>query len=149
MYLKEKHKGLDRTLWGIRQQVIDSLDYVAENFPPLNSPEEIFTYCKLITTYEPDPKGVELVQTVQTLLDDNWHNKTGAGDCDDLTVLTIACCVVNGFNQNYIFLCGRNKRDAVHIYSGVKYKGKIYTLDLTNTFINQERKYPFCQILEL
>ena len=149
MYLKEKHKGLDRTLWGIRQQVIDSLDYVAENFPPLKTPDEIFTYCKLITTYKSDPKDIELVQTVETLMENNWHNIAGAGDCDDLTVLTLACCVVNGLNKNYIFLCGRNKKDAVHIYSGTKYNGKIYTLDLTNTFINQERKYNYCQILEI
>jgi hypothetical protein len=149
MQLREKYSTLDRVLWGIREQIIDSVEYVKNNFPPLNTPDEVFNYCKMISTYVPDPPDVELVQSVPTLLENNQNGVIGGGDCDDLTVLTIAACIANNLKPNYIFLCGRNKSNAVHIYSGVKYDGKIYTLDLTNQFINMERPYQYCQILEI
>jgi predicted transglutaminase-like protease len=48
------------------------------------------------------------------------------------TVLTLALCIASGMNDNYIVLVGRSKVAPVHIYSAVKFKGKLYTLDLTN-----------------
>jgi transglutaminase-like putative cysteine protease len=89
------------------------------------------------------------VQSVPTLLENNQNGVVGGGDCDDLTVLTLAACYANGLKPNYIFLVGRSKAAPVHIYSGVKFEGKIFTLDLTNQFINMEREYKFCQILEI
>jgi hypothetical protein len=54
---------------GIRTQVIDSIQYVQENFTKFRNPEQMFNYLKSITTYRNDPPGVELLQSVPTLLD--------------------------------------------------------------------------------
>lgn len=146
--LKETYKDINRTLEGIRTQVIDSLEWTAHNLPRFKTPEQLFTYCRQITTYKNDPHEVELLQTVPTLLtENNFHGQAGAGDCDCFTILTLACCITSGWNDNYIVLVGRTKISPVHIYSAVKVNGKLYTLDLTNPYINVERPYKYRQFL--
>lgn len=147
MELLENYTDINRTLWGIRQQVLDSLEYCVYNMPKFKDPEQMFQYLKLATTYVNDPHGNELVQSVPTLMENNFHGVPGAGDCDCFTVLTLAMCIANGWNDNYIVLVGRTKIAPVHIYSAVEFDGKFYTLDLTNPYINLEREYPYRQIL--
>ena len=104
---------------------------------------------KLITVYHSDPKDVELIQSVPTLIENNYWGISGAGDCDCFTVLTIAACISNGWNDNQIVLKGRSKKNPVHIYSSTIVDDQLYTLDLTNTYINTEREYPLTQIIQL
>lgn len=145
--LREQYQDINRTLKGIRTQVIDSLQWSAENLPKFKNPEQLFKYCKQITTYKNDPHEVELLQTVPTLLCDNWHGEAGAGDCDCFTILTLTLCITSGWNDNYIVLVGRTKLAPVHIYSAVKVNGQFYTLDLTNPYINVERPYKYRQFI--
>ncbi len=144
---KVPYKDLDQTMQGIRLQIVDSLQHFDGGVPKFRNPRELFKWCKQNTTYHKDPKGIELLQSVQTLFNDNYWGISGAGDCDCFTILTIFLCIENGWNDNYIYLCGRNKKKAVHIYSGVDFDGERYTLDLTNPYINIERPYPYCQIM--
>jgi len=143
--LVEPYKDINRTLQMMRIQIIESLDYCVNELPSFKDPKDLFQFCRRVTTYHLDPKNEELLQSVPTLFEDNWWGQSGAGDCDCFTILTLALCVANGWNDNYIVLVGRTKRAPVHIYSAVKYNGKIYTLDLTNPYINIERPYKYCQ----
>lgn len=146
---REPYRDLDYTIDMIRIQTVDSIPYCYENLPQFRNPRELFNWCKMNTVYHDDPKGVELIQGVDTLLskENNYWGIYGAGDCDCFTVLTLALCVSNGWNDNYIVLVGRNKKKAVHIYSTVVFDGRSYSLDLTNTYINEERKYPYRQMM--
>ncbi len=145
--LYEPYKDINRTLRGLRTQVIDSLEYCVFNMPKFDNPVDMFNHLRLITTYRLDPKNVELIQTVPTLMESNYHGVSGAGDCDCFTVLTLAMCIANGWNDNFIILVGRTKVSPVHIYSAVKFKGELITLDLTNAYANIERPYKYRQII--
>jgi len=144
---KTPYQDINHTLEGIRTQIIDSLDYCVNDLPRFKTPDEIFTFCRSITKYKNDPHQIELLQTVPTLLNDNFHGQSGAGDCDCFTILTISLCIACGMNNNYIVLVGRTKVAPVHIYSAVKWQGKLYTLDLTNPYINVERSYKYRQFI--
>jgi hypothetical protein len=144
-----KYKSLQQTLEGIRQQVIDSLHFCVNEMPSFNDPTEMFDSLRTMTTYKNDPPGIELLQTVPTLFDANYWGVPGAGDCDCFTILTLSMCLSQGWNDNQIVLVGRTPKNAVHIYSATIYKGKRYTLDLTNPYVNIERHYPYKQILQV
>src|SRR5258708_1246954 len=93
------YQDLTHALRHFPGQVSESIPYVIENFPPLSSPEKIFNYLKLRTTYKKDPPGRELFQTTQTLFDDNYHGIPGAGDCDCFTNTVLATLIANGFTD--------------------------------------------------
>ncbi len=149
MVLREKYTNINRVLECLIYQVNESIDYCREQFPTFNSPDKMFNFLKLLVTYHNDPKGVELIQTVPTLLDHNYWGIKGAGDCDCFTVLTFAACYANDWNNNQIVLKGRSKKAPVHIYSSTIVDGEKYNLDLTNSYINQQREYPLTQIIDL
>jgi hypothetical protein len=136
------YKDLNYTLKCIKIQIIDSIPFAAKMCPDFKSPEKIFNWLKGWTRYENDPKGVELLQTMQTL----WA-QGGKGDCDCFVITTIACLLVCGFNNIKVALVGRTPTNAVHIYTVCTWNGKQYIMDLTNTYINQERYYPYKQLL--
>jgi hypothetical protein len=141
------YKDINQVLQAMRTQIIDSLDYCVEELPSFDHPEQLFDFCRNITTYHLDPKGVELIQSVPTLLENNYWGISGAGDCDCFTILTIALCIAQGWNDNFIVLVGRKKVAPVHVYSAVKFNGQLYTLDLTNPYINIERPYKYRQFV--
>lgn len=139
------YRSLEYTLRALKVQVIDSLPFIGNYIPDnIKSPEELFYYLRSITNYASDPKGVELIQTVQTLMDND-----GEGDCDCFTVLTLASCYHCKFLPQYVALVGRSRRAPSHIYSEVfdYNKGKICAMDLTNPEYDYERSYPYKQRL--
>jgi len=143
------YKDINQVLKGIRTQVIDSIDYCQKNMPSYNSPENMFYGLKNMTTYINDPKGVELLQSVQTLFDNNIHGISGAGDCDCFTILVLSMCYVNNFVPQEIVLAGRNKQAPAHIYSRIFYNGSWKNLDLTQPLYNTERNYKFNQYIKI
>ena len=110
---------------------------------------KMFNYLKSITTYRNDPPGVELLQSVPTLLGNNYWGVPGAGDCDCFSILVLTCCLVNGWNNQEIILAGRSKLAPVHIWTRVKYNGTWYDTDLTQSFINSVRPYKYTQTLKV
>lgn len=143
------YKDLNQTMRGIRRQVLDSLDFCANEMPRFRNPEEMFRNLKQMVSYQQDPPGTELLQSVPTLMQNNYWNRPGAGDCDCFTILVLSMCCVHGWNDQQIILAGRNRKDAVHIWSRVKHNGKWYGMDLTNAYINIERPYKYIQVLHV
>lgn len=141
----EPYKDLSDSLRKFRIQVSESIPYALEHFPPLDTPEKIFNYLKLRTTYKNDPAGRELFQSLETLLDHNKHGIPGAGDCDCFTIAALATLIANGFTDVGIVLAGRNPFCAKHIYAYVVDKGQRHVFDLTNKVYDYERFYPYKQ----
>ena len=84
MELRVPYQDINQTLKGIHRQVCDSLDYCVNNMPVYKDPVAMFYGLKPLIKYKNDPPGVELLQTVPTLFENNFHGTPGAGDCDAL-----------------------------------------------------------------
>jgi hypothetical protein len=139
------YKNLKHTLLSLKIQVEDSLPFISNYIPKhIASPEELFYFLKDLTTYKSDPKGVELLQTVQTLMD-----RGGRGDCDCFTILVLTSCIYLNFSPQTVALVGKTKYSPSHIYSLVydKKKKKMCSMDLTNPYYDTERSYKFKQTL--
>ena len=132
---------------GIRQQVIDSLEFCVNEMPRFDDPEQMFKALKNMVTYKNDPPGTELLQSVPTLFKNNYWGISGAGDCDCFSILVLSMCVAHGWNKQEIILAGRSKLMPVHIWTVVYVDGKRYAMDLTNAYCNVERNYKFIQVL--
>lgn len=144
---KMQYQNLDHSLRLFRGQVSEGLEYAKTEMPALDTPEKIFNWLKLRTRYKHDPKNTELFQTLPTLLDNNFHGITGAGDCDCFTIAALSTLLANGFYNCGIVLVGRNRFNPVHIYAYVEDNGKRYFLDLTNKYFDQTRFYPYAQYI--
>jgi len=143
------YKGVEFTLEKMKIQIADSLPYCYQHFNNLKTPEQVWNAIKPKIKYISDPPGLELLQTVPTLLDakKNWHKIPGAGDCDCFTIFALSVLYVNKYVNKYAVLVGNNINEPSHIYAGVKYKGRFIALDFTNPAINIERPYKYRQIL--
>ncbi len=139
------YKNLKHTLLSLKIQVEDSLPYISKYIPKhIASPEELFYFLKDLTTYKKDPKNVELLQTVQTLM-----KRGGKGDCDCFTILVLTACHYLGFKPQQVILVGKTKYSPSHIYSMVydESKKKMVSMDLTNPNFDTERPYNYRQTL--
>ena len=147
MELKMPYKDLNHALKLFRVQVSESIPYAMEEFPVLSSPRAVFNYLKPRTLYKKDPRNTELFQSLPTLMENNFHGITGAGDCDCFTIAALATLIANGFTDCGIVLVGRKPSPfpPVHIYAYVMEEGERRYLDLTNGSYNYERRYPYKQ----
>lgn len=134
---------------GIRTQVIDSYQFCIDNIPQFNTPAELWKYLKSAVSYKNDPPGIELLQTAQTLFEENYWGIPGAGDCDCFSILVLASCMVQGWKDQRIVLAGRSKIAPVHIWTEVKFNGTWYSMDLTQPYFNTVRKYKYIQYLNV
>jgi len=144
MKLKKEYIDINDTLHHIKVQTIDSINFANIVCPDFEHPEDLFYWLKENTTYKNDPRDIELLQTMQTLFNKNYHGIPGAGDCDCFTITAGACFIRCGWNYD-IVLVGRDKRNPVHIYTLVYFKNKPYVFDLTNPKFNTERPYKYIQ----
>ena len=147
MELTKKYVDINDTMRHIKTQIVDSLPYAKKQCPPMSSPEECFWWMKRHTTYKHDPKGIELLQSLPTLMENNYHGISGAGDCDCFTIGLCSLFVANGIKNVKVVLVGRNRSVPVHIYCVVYEKGNRKVFDLTNKKPYQERPYPYIQEL--
>jgi hypothetical protein len=142
------YTDINATMRGIRTQVIDSIDFYCNEMPFYSNPEEMFNNLKNFVTYKNDPAGIELLQSVETLLTDkNYWGIKGAGDCDCFSILILTACVCHKWNKQRIVLAGRSKLAPVHIWTEVFWNGKWYVMDLTQKLFNTKREYKFIQYL--
>lgn len=151
MQARQTYVNLQHTLKAIKRQVEDSLPFIEKYIPnDIRDPQELFYFLRDKVVYRKDPKGVELLQTVQSLIDDNWHGIPGAGDCDCFTILSLAAFQYLGFEPSQVALVGRKKSGPSHIYTLVydPSKKKMCAFDLTNPYYCMERKYKYRQILD-
>lgn len=146
MQVEVPYKDLKHTLQSLKLQVRDSLPYISQYVPKsIKTPEELFYHLKDITTYRNDPKNVELLQTVQTLM-----SRDGKGDCDCFTILVLTSCIYLGFAPQQVVLVGKSKVSPSHIYSLVydRSRKRMCSMDLTNPIYDTQRNYPYKQILD-
>ena len=149
MVIKQRYKDINDTLKHIKIQIQDSIPYAKKNIPQLSTPEQCFKWLKYRITYKNDPSNIELLQTLPTLLNNNYHGISGAGDCDCFTIAICSILIANGFDNIKICLVGRKKTMPVHIYVCIYDKGERKVLDLTNPKPKNERSYPYIQELPL
>ncbi len=144
MVKRMPYKNLTVTMKYLKLQVLDSIPFACEKCPEISpeNPAALFKWLKSWCRYKNDPPGIELLQSMQTM-----YRNGGRGDCDCFTITTVACMVACGFKEINVILVGRNKRNAVHIYTQCVVNGKRYTLDLTNNTFDRERSYPYKQTL--
>jgi hypothetical protein len=148
MKLTKDYHSLEETLLCLKEQVVDSIPYAQQHIPKFNSPEEVYNWLKSRTTYVNDPHGIELLQSLPTLLSGSRLGVPGGGDCDCFTIAALAALAANGFTETYVILVGRSANVPVHIYAGVEEDGEIVPFDLTNEFYGEERtNYKYQQIL--
>lgn len=139
-----QYRDLNHALSKLRSQVMEDVPYVQREIPRFTTPKQAWNWLKPQLTYKKDPKGVELFQSINTLLNDNYYGESGLGDCDCFTIAMLTILLSNGFDCG-IVLAGRNPFVPVHIYNYVDTdRGRIY-LDLTNPSYGQERFYPYKQ----
>jgi hypothetical protein len=147
---KETYRDLNYALKKLRSQIMEGVPYAQTYCPQFDTPKEAFNWLKTRTIYTKDPKGIELFQTLPTLLDDNFHGVTGSGDCDCFTIALLTLLVANGLYKDCgIVLVGRNRFVPVHIYAYTYIDGERTILDLTNKIYNVERFYPYFQEIPL
>ena len=141
--------NLNDTLRKFKIQVIEGIPYAKKNLPEFTDPQQIFDYLKLRTKYKHDPEGVELFQTLPTLLENNYHGQSGLGDCDCFSLALCTVLAANNFKNFGIVLVGRNRLTPVHIYCYViDANGDKKYLDLTNKYYDQTRSYPYRQEIQ-
>lgn len=144
--LKRKYKDINDTLRLIKRQVIDGLDYALEDCPQFSSPSQLFNWFMVRTKYKDDPKNIELIQCLPTLLTfNNEHGIPGRGDCDCFTTGLLTLLIANDYEDINVVLAGRTSKCPVHIWCEVKYNGKWYALDRTNGAFDKTRYYPLTQ----
>lgn len=138
------YRSLEHTLKGLKVQVQDSMPYIGDYVPDtITSPKELFYYLRDLVIYKNDPKGKELLQTVQTLFEESG----GKGDCDCFTILSLASFYYLGFLPAEVILVSKHKHAATHIYTQVYDDGEMKAFDLTNPTYGMERSYKYKQTL--
>ena len=144
MVAKMPYKNLTQVMKFVKIQILESVPFACEVCPDFSPehPEKLFDWLKSWVKYLNDPKGVELLQTMQTM-----YNRGGYGDCDCFTITTVACMYACGYRHIDVILVGRKPNNAVHIYTQCVINGERYTFDLTNRYFDTERKYPYKQVL--
>jgi hypothetical protein len=144
--LKKKYKDLNETLRYLKVQVQESIPFACAVIPSwVATPDDLFDWLKGKVKYKSDPKGIELLQTMQTMFRGKYWGVPGRGDCDCFTITTLACAICLGWDDIYIGLVGRSRSHPVHIYTIVHWEGERLVFDLTNKRLGQERSYPFIQ----
>lgn len=95
-----------------------------------------------------DPRGIELLQTFQTMMLNNYHGIPGAGDCDCFTIAATSCFIASG-NRCEIILAGNYSDEFTHIYNRVYYGGTYVGFDLTEPFFAYERPYKIKKVFSV
>jgi hypothetical protein len=145
----EKYTDINRTLQMLMIQVDDSLIFAA-SFIPINlqTPYDVFEWLKSITSYKNDPPNTELLQSFPSMMNTNYHNIRGAGDCDCFSIAAISCLFLLKI-PCAIVLSGRSKRQPVHIYLMVKDGQRWKPFDLTLPLYARRKFYPYFQIIPI
>lgn len=145
---KKTYKSLNDTLYWIVQQAKISVPYCINVLKAKNdTAKDIWYKMKPKLIYERDTPGIEQIQSVGTLFENNIHGIPGAGDCDCFTTLTIAMLLASGENPNdiNIYLQGNKKKYPSHILT--EFKG-IY-IDFTQPMYNTKRNYNYFDVVTI
>ena len=148
MKMKIPYKNIGHTIDMMGRQIEESLDF-AEDFVPANcTPKELFWILRQNTTYRNDPPGVELLQSMPSMFEDNYWGIPGAGDCDCFTITAVACCVAAGIPCR-IVIVGNSSAAPSHVYCEVLDEGKWVPFDLVNPYYGETKNYTNKKIINV
>lgn len=136
--------SLEDVLFQIVKIAREGVRYLEKKIPTnISTAEQLFYYLSSITTYRDDPPNTELLQSPQSLFENNYWGSPGVGDCDCFTILFISSLLALGYPRDsiQIVLAGNSKTVPKHIYC--KLDGVPY--DLTNSYSGYERDYSYLQ----
>jgi hypothetical protein len=139
-----EYKSLEDVLYQIVTIARKGVPYMGKKIPSyIRNEEQLFYYLSSITSYRDDPPNTELLQSPQSLFKNNYWGLPGTGDCDCFTILLISSLLSMGASRYSIeiVLAGNTRNTPKHIY--ITYNGT--PMDLTNTYFNYERDYPYLQ----
>ena len=145
---KVKYVDLNHTLRAMGRQIQDSLDYAAEFVPAGTTPSQLFWLLKQHTVYKNDPPGTELLQSMPSLMENNFWGIPGAGDCDCFSITAAACCYVLNIPCRLVVV-GNSPKAPSHVYCEVKDKGSWVPFDLVNTFYGETKKYKYISCVNI
>jgi hypothetical protein len=148
MKMKVPYQNIAHTIDMMQRQIEESLDY-AEDFTPRNTtPKELFWIMRNNLTYKNDPPGVELLQSFPSMMEDNFHGKPGAGDCDCFTIAAVACCKAAGIPCR-IVIVGNSAIAPSHVYAEVLDNGQWMPFDLVNAYYGETKDYNYKKIINV
>ena len=139
-----EYKSLEDVLFQIVKIARQGVSYMEKKIPAsISTPEQLFYYLSTITDYRDDPPNTELLQSPQSIFENNYWGNPGTGDCDCFTILFISGLLALGVPRNSIeiVLAGNTRNVPKHIYA--KVNGIPY--DLTNGYSGYERDYAYLQ----
>jgi transglutaminase-like putative cysteine protease len=139
-----EYKSLEDVLFQIVKIARQGVSYMEKKIPAsISTPEQLFYYLSTITDYRDDPPNTELLQSPQSIFENNYWGNPGTGDCDCFTILFISGLLALGVPRSSIeiVLAGNTRNVPKHIYS--KVNGVPY--DLTNGYSGYERDYAYLQ----
>jgi len=142
MQLKEKYTTLQRTLDCMQTQIEESLSFARNFVPRGETPRSLFALLKQHTTYRNDPPGVELLQSMPTLMHNNYYGIPGAGDCDCFCIAAVASCKVENIPVR-IVIVGNTEKNPTHVYCEVLDNGRWTAFDLCSPFYGETKKYRY------
>ena len=144
-----ENANLSDTIEGMKKQIADSVPFARKWLKGYRDPKQIFYLLKLATTYKHDPPGIELLQSMPTLLTDaNYWGIPGAGDCDCFTITYAACMKAVNIPVK-IVLAGRRRNEYTHVYNAIQYYGEDFPVDLTNSEFGTERPYLYTKEIKI
>lgn len=148
MRYKEPYKSIKHTMREFGRQIAASVPYARNWMPVTDSPKDMFWILKQHTTYKNDPPGVELLQSMPSLMDDNYWGIPGAGDCDCFTITAVACAVANHIPVR-ICIVGNDSQGPSHVYCEMKDNGQWVPFDLVNAFYGETKPYRNKKIIKV
>jgi len=146
--VKVPYRDLQYTLDKMQVQIQDSLNYAAGFVPKGTTPSQLFWILKQHTIYKSDPPGVELLQSMPSLMENNFWGVRGAGDCDCFSIAAAACCHVLGIPCRLVVV-GQTKAAPTHVYVEVLDRGRWVPFDLVNTFYGETKKYRYISTINV
>lgn len=148
MKTKIPYKNIAHTIKMMGKQIEESIDYAYDFCGADCTPKELFWILRQNTTYKNDPPGVELLQTMPSLFDDNYWGIPGAGDCDCFTITAVACCKALDIPCR-IVIVGNSAAAPSHVYAEVLDNGKWTPFDLVNPYYGQTKPYAYKKIINV
>ena len=142
MKMKIPYKNLHHTIEMMGKQIEESIPYAQKFVPRDCDAKELFWILRNNVKYVNDPDGIELLQSMPSMFEDNYHGIPGAGDCDCFTITAIACCLVSNIPCR-IVVVGNNPSAPSHVYAEVMDNGKWIPFDLVNAYYGETKNYAY------
>lgn len=142
MRKKYPYVSLDDTIKQMGVQIEESVDFADTFIPESTDPAYIFHCLKSNVTYKHDPVGIELLQSMPSLFNDNYWGIPGAGDCDCFTIASVACAIARDIPVRLV-LVGNSPDAPSHVYCQMKDRGKWVDFDLVAPMYGITKPYKY------